>query len=415
MYNDTSLGYYTMIVSKKITEIDARCIVNDFQNLNNATNGIHIINDKKYPDSYQFIYPYWKGITWSIVCLRRYSEDQQQKELYSDLPLYIKKSIDYEYIQSLRERNMTAITERYIRQSQKSFSIKAHINLKTFLGIQSYITEANIDALKIVEQKFNQEVISVSSKLGEFSTYNIERGKYSINFDLDKLNIMCSSEQMLLLLNQCDLNFNYDEYLGYQNELSHGYRSPLVNLTAKCDSIQVMCCVNNKQLSIKNKDNRNSKDPRKIIQFVVMYNYKPNISIQKLLNNNSGINMEFLYEIFSDNIRRLIICDCYNWTIMQGDYYTYDEALKIIRRNEHNVTKQNQLINVVNLVYEYRGVSTAKMTLGRRSNRIEFHRTLQELKRFNINPVCVPDNWNIDFVQNLLDAHINGTRRIQHP
>jgi hypothetical protein len=92
---------------------------------------------------------------------------------------------------------------------------------------------------------------------------------------------------------------------------------------------------------------------------------------------------------------------------MDGHYYKLGEAINHVSDYISNEKARERLIDALELVNNYGSISTTLKTLYG-EDRVEFYKSLRKLSAININPVTIPNDWNIEFIRNLLDASING-------
>ena len=384
MYSST-IGTYSFTISKNIAEGDAQYLASELEKSSDAANEVYIIRNEKYPDSYRIQYKKWNGLTWSIW--------------YETETIYILGGINYSESDFYRKfKSQFApyyVRNRYIRystDSRRNFKVEATIYPKVFAGIQSDATDDDVDVFAIIEDKFNQETKRLSRLpgiLGELSGYRLKQGKYYVDFDLTKLKIPCTAEQMLVLLNSGNLPFDYNDYMEYNEDYCNSHPSPIDNLPSVCDdNVGAPISVTVNQNAYRNN----------VIRFEIQCKYKSwKYSIQQYLKDNSA---DYCYDI---------ICDYFNRTIMWGNYYTLNDAKKIIIGQKFSEKKTERLINTLESTQEHRSIYKA-LNYQSGERKVEFYKSLRELAGAGINPITIPEDYNIAFVQNLLDAHINGPR-----
>lgn len=91
----------------------------------------------------------------------------------------------------------------------------------------------------------------------------------------------------------------------------------------------------------------------------------------------------------------------WNKVIRKGDWYTMQEATRIIQSKHFNSQREKRLIEALQLVSRHRSIATAKSLL-KGHELTAFKNTLNELSRLNINPVTIPRRWDICHIPNLL-------------
>lgn len=375
------IGNHSFSIRKDIDESEINRLINDFKGFNDKTNEMNIIQNEKYPNTCKMFYRNWNGISWNI----NYTTQEVEIPLSSGLgERWNSTTQKYEYR-----------TPLYKKIYKKNYKIEARINPRVFFGIQSNVIENTADIFETVKDKFNQEAKRISGILGEFSKYKMYRGKYYIDFDLTELRTPCTAEQMLILLNYgnvpFELNCDYNYFKDYNDDLFEEYTGPVDDLYLQCVVLTVQC-----EHFLQRSFYNNQEKLRDMIRFEVKCGYKEwTYLMKKLLTENS------------DYICRDILYDCYNWFIMGGDYYKLSQATNRVISAVSNDKERDRLIEALELISKEKGISKAIYSLNG-EKLVKFYKSLRKLKGLGINPVTIPEEWDIEFVQNLLDARING-------
>ena len=112
----------------------------------------------------------------------------------------------------------------------------------------------------------------------------------------------------------------------------------------------------------------------------------------------------FLVIIYNEQIHHY-----YNKVIGKGDWYSMQEAIRIIESKHFNSQKEKRYIDALQTVSLHRSIATAKSLL--KGYQLDaFKRTLNELSNLNINPVTIPKRWNIGHIPNLLYTYYHKAR-----
>ena len=99
----------------------------------------------------------------------------------------------------------------------------------------------------------------------------------------------------------------------------------------------------------------------------------------------------------------------WNKVIGKGDWYSMQEAIRIIEAKHFNSQKERHLIEALHLISLHRSIATAKSLLEKKELDT-FKYTLNELSKLNINPVTIPKRWNIGHIPNLLYIYYRKAR-----
>ncbi len=411
----TSCGYHTFTVSKNLTQEEVELLVRDFKRYRDKTGKICIIKCPHYSKDpngrhYEVVYPEQnKGISWRIR--------------FSNIGFWE----DGKY---------------------KPCSIKATINPKILIGEKSYIQAANESYTSDIVFHFDHEAEKISPILRGFYNYSLNRIDYCINFDVSELKFRCLPElkgelpnRIMQLIKYADVPDNFIEEYEQENQFYLKGKSVVINCYWKYAELK-------KEFS----DCKDLKDSYDIIRFEVQYKYPKVYTMSKYLkkeieerksslinklNQKECYGMDFcmdhdfeykrmieendkLKEVsrINDNdiqinrseIMDMILSDerCdeeitkyFNKVIKTGDYYTFAAARKIIMEKTSRWEKTDRLIQTLDLVRNYGGISKVKRTL--QGKKLEdFRRSLRELAELGINPVTIPGEWGIENIPNLL-------------
>jgi len=363
-----SLGNYVLSASRYYEAEKVSKLIEDFKRFKDETREVYVIEDKKYPGTYRIGYQNWKGITWTIWA--------------------------------------PSAINGVMRQC-----VEALITPKLFDGLKDYIAEGTVENLRLVEKKFNKEASRISDILGEFSDYIIKKGKYLIEFELEKIKNPCNFEQIIFLLDHAitkGSNLHGYYYKNYEKDSSR-YKTPYVDYLkskSKTESVYIRCYGRNIQ--------QDGQKPKNLVQYFVECKYPgKGYPVSRLLNETSDSVKEIIDEMFSDDICHDVVLNSYYHVVTPGSYYTLREAKARVCSHGYKKEKEMALIDVLDLVENHRSITKAAFQFERKErldgkSRHLFFEALKELVHIGVNPVTIPENWNIDFVQNLLDAHING-------
>lgn len=406
----SSMGYHTFGVSMNLTQEEATRLLDDFKKYRDRTQKICIIECPKYKEDplgrhYKVKYPdQKKGLSWRI----RFSNSGFM------------------------------IGDQYM-----SCSVKAIINPKILTGEKSYIMAANVCYLEKIEEIFNIEAKKISPILREFGRYSLNRLDYCINVDVSEvrtLPVECGKdlpEKIMQLIRYGDI----------PNKFSMGYDDKY-QFYLKSGTVVINCYWKYPELVRNFEECDDLEKSRDIIRFEVQYKYPKIIqSIEKIkknpakyrldtirnldlqtacdsddpievrdmkyrqsvemLRNCSPIQLSkkmYMINMMSDEMCMNVIKKYYYKTIKPGDYYSYYYAEREILHRVSTSEKLYRLTDALKLIREKGGIANAKA--GMCGNGLEeFRRSLRDLKELGINPVLIPDEWGIDYIQNLLGAY----------
>jgi hypothetical protein len=374
---NTSHGFHTFTICKKLTTEDAEKLRADFRSA-----GLRVRPDRgknKFdPLGYNWIIEYpngSKGISWTL---------------------------------RIRPAPAAIIFTEKGASYKKLCSVKATINPKVFIGIRDYIAAANASYLSRVEAQFDSEAGSISPVLGSFEDYGLTRNDYCLNIDVKELNLPCTVENMMTLIKRGDIPPHYAEWMKYDG-VSHRMKPGEDSFYLKSKSVVVNYYSKYQQLYHEYPDCPNLEASRNVIRLEIQFRYPKVYSLSKILRDKSGFsNSEIVREMLSDGFCADVISRYFHRVIGVGNYSLLETAKRMIQSREFHPKKEARLIAALSFTNSSRGVAKAKAKLDGEELE-EYRRSLRELGNLGINPVTIPREWGISHIPNLLDTYYSKT------
>ena len=324
----------------------------------------------------------------------------------------------------LTEYEMNQLLNDFIEYNEKTgfllmgYIVDVIINPKTLSDIHDYITAATYCDMKMAIICFNNEMAKISPLLKTFYDYNIKRIDYCINFYLKELAPECSQEQIINLLRRGDIPPSYQEWTEYDERAHRDKRKP-ESFYLYNSSVTINCY--SKYMQLINQSRKNQKKgyapispnileaAQDIIRFEVQCKYPKTFSLNQkaeLLGNHNLNKYKTLlgHDFYNEEIHYY-----YNKVIGKGDWYSMQEAIRIIQSKHFNSQKEKRFIDNLHLIGRHHNIATAKSLLQGRELE-SFKHTLNELSALNINPVTIPKRWNIEHIPNLLYTYYQKAR-----
>lgn len=374
----SSLGFHTMTLSLPLFSQDAIQLMMDFKKYSQETHSIQMYSDRPGNEVIKF-FPTDKGIKWQI-----------QSNVWFNT---FKTFFDI---------------------------INVTINPKLLSGIQDYITAATYDDMETAINNFNLISKRISSILGTFDCYQITRIDYCINFDLAELAPGCNHEIMMNLIKRADIPPHYTEWKSY-DPIAHRMKSPPSSFYLTNRSVHINCYskyIKLQEQSLKNIESRYPPirqsildNARNIIRFEVQCKYHKTYTLSRKIKE-SGNNDHNKYEnLLARNTCIDEISNYYKKTIGSGDWYTLQDAIRIIERKDFNCQKKKRLIEALKFVAQCRSLAIAK-TAFKDDELKTFKKTLSDLRWLGINPVTIPKEWGIRYIPNLLYTYADKFQEV---
>ncbi|WP_339281305.1 hypothetical protein NST94_22220 [Paenibacillus sp. FSL H8-0282] len=94
----------------------------------------------------------------------------------------------------------------------------------------------------------------------------------------------------------------------------------------------------------------------------------------------------------------------YKLIVGKGDYHSLKRAEQIINQRVGNSQKRQTLISMLKFIEQCGGVTNAKEVyvkgLNAKASADKFGKILKKIRDLNINPVLIPEDWEIDYIEN---------------
>lgn len=293
--------------------------------------------------------------------------------------------------------------------------IEVTVNPKILGGIQDYLTAATYDDMEAAITNFNRISTAISPALLTFEHYSLKRVDYCINFSLNELAPGCSYEQVMSLIKRSDVPPHFDVWTEY-DPVSHRRKSKPGSFYLVNGSVNINCY--SKYMKYQDQSRKNVENGRPpvsqvtmdaahdIIRFEIQCKYRKVYALSHKNKDPKGTTPKQYQQLLAHEVCIDKIDSYYKKTIGRGDWYTLQEAVRIIKSQHFNRQKEDRLINALKLVNDCRSVPKAKSAY-QGNDLIAFKRTLADLTHLQINPVTIPKEWGIKRIPDLLNAYFD--------
>jgi len=110
----------------------------------------------------------------------------------------------------------------------------------------------------------------------------------------------------------------------------------------------------------------------------------------------------------NEDIARKMIYDYYEKTVGFEDYYTLDEAKRLVKSlGIYRRKTIDRMIEVLELVNQKRSIHQARLTycdgMKKGDDVTEFNSIIKKIRKSGINPVTIPVNWGYSHIPNLVE------------
>lgn len=113
---------------------------------------------------------------------------------------------------------------------------------------------------------------------------------------------------------------------------------------------------------------------------------------------------EKVRELLSQQRLKNEVMKFYKLIVGKGDYHSLKRAEQIINQRVRNSQKRQTLIYMLKFIEQCGGVTNAKEVyvkgMNAKASADKFGKILKKIRDLNINPVLIPEDWEIDYIEN---------------
>jgi len=292
--------------------------------------------------------------------------------------------------------------------SERNCMIEVKINPQFLLGNNDYLTICNETHLPAIIKAYDTFAKSISRNLPPFVAHTLNRVDYCGNFDLREMGYSCTVKQKLKLMKQVFIPYHYKvpEKYDYKLRRKVPYRN---GLYAKTGSSKINNYGKQRQLEEKFPHEKETiEKAENLLRYEVHCGKSKMSRMRKLIADSSPLgcgSYRMMERLLSTEVAKAILASYFQRTIMQGDYYTIEQAIEKIETHNFREPRHSRLIDTLELVHEHGGIDAAKkhlesVALG---SSYFFVQSAKELAELGINPVTSPRR--VGYVQNLLSRY----------
>lgn len=311
-------------------------------------------------------YPlFFQEIQYLISDFKRYSKETGAIQMYED-----HGNTRIKFLNRAEGIEWLIRYEVYLQNLRITVNIvEVTINPKILGGIHDYITAATYDDMEAAIANFNRISSSISPMLGRFEEYSLKRIDYCVNFALNELAPGCTYDQMMKLIKQSDIPPRYEEWKKY-DDTSHRMKSRPGSFYLTNGSVHINCY--SKYMKYQDQSQKNiargcppipqatMDAARDIIRFEIQCKYLKTYTLSNKAREAGDNNLN-KYESLLSRVTYIDMIGTY-WAkiIGRGDWYTLQEAVRIIQLQHFNSQREERLIKALKLVNVCRSVARAK-------------------------------------------------------
>ncbi|TBL80874.1 hypothetical protein [Paenibacillus thalictri] len=289
-------------------------------------------------------------------------------------------------------------------------AIEIRLNPKALIQKREYVKVAKAsefpqicdrfkEALKPLQERVELSPLQLFYKLNAIDEYQVKRIDYCINIRT------VLHEAYMELISRADIPAHF--YLVTELDKKSGRQVAYKNsfyIQTKGHSVGVNIYNKEYQMQSEFADYERLEDANQIIRIEIQcLNGKTNSLKQKL-----GWRYRDCHHFMNEELSRKLIYDYYEKTVGFEDYYTLEEAKRMIQGNTQYKSKTiNKMIEVLLLINQKRSIHKAKMAYSEDATELKrveaFNALIKKIKKSGINPVTIPVNWGYRHIPNLVE------------
>lgn len=270
------------------------------------------------------------------------------------------------------------------KYNYKNKQIEIFLNPRRLIDKNKRIEITYEEDLKAIQEEFDKIINKISDKLPKFLGWTIQRVDYCVNIKTEYV------RDYINLFQRADRPSKYFKELYDDKKHRRGQKEGSFYLSSNGVNINFYD-KNNERLN----NNILDKDSINILRL--------EIQCKKSKTDNIKSRRQFatknLYYFFKEDLSRETISYYYKRTVGSGDYYKLNNAIKMIKSSDNSIDMQNKMITILREVNKKRSVFIARQESI--YNRNNFNKYLKKIRELNINPVTIPERWQIDKLENL--------------
>ena len=283
------------------------------------------------------------------------------------------------------------------------------VRITTFSPIALVIDDkTDIDGIMA---EYNKNISSLSKSMPAFSEYTISEIDYSILFDLNELGHEFVTDELWDIVQR-------GIYSSYYSKKKYD-SSPVTRLETNIksnDSGSEWISVRHIRDYCENKNvpvNNAGKNSTNMILFMASLETKDSINtiMRELIKKHSedeiykNGNILLMKHLLSEERIKAVIREYFECTIMRGSYFKLPLAVEAVQNSDYNKEKKQEMITALKLISDSGDVHNARKHIVKNQMVFPcFNEALQNLVNIGVNPITIPDEFNIDHISGLLET-----------
>lgn len=277
------------------------------------------------------------------------------------------------------------------KQTTRKKYIRPIMAIEIFLNPKKLISDNHVKITKDkdivpISNKFNEIIKGIDAELPEFFYWTLKRIDYATYIKTPNV------KEYIKLFQKGDMPSKYFKELYNQKQKRRGQRKGSFYLYSKSAAINFY---DKEQERIDNQLKYNISDDdilksRNVLRIEIQCNK----SKTDYMNYKHEFKTKEIFHYLDLDLSKDMILYYFKKCIREGNYYKLDKAKKLIDENKDLTTRaKNALKDTLDLINKCRSIYKARENFN--GTKETFNNHLKQLDKLNINPVTIPERWNI--------------------
>lgn len=289
-----------------------------------------------------------------------------------------------------KNEGINQIRIRYIdKPDYKEYRIMARINIPRLALKEKFTDILTKESVQVAVDKFNLLMYELHPDIPEMKLWHVRRIDYAIDISTEYV------LNYIILFQRGRIPNNFKIKLDDNNHRNHKPGS----LYLANDSVHINFYDKQNELLRKGvNDKCIINRAEKILRLEVQCMYSKTTSIKEKFVLPTKSIVDFLNE----NISSKMIIEYYEKTVGGGDFYTLEEARKIIEKSKFSRKKKDKLIDMLNGIASSKGVQNYLDKLDIKEKKAAAKYIEELALKLNLNSITIPREWKIKKLNSLI-------------
>lgn len=325
-------------------------------------------------------------ITHSIISRKIYDEifENLNKLSKSKEGRFYPKGNEY-ITHAMKDKGFSriALMKKKVNSKYKCPYMQISITLNPAILIGKKIEDI-VEAFEIedVQREFDKEISLIHKHLPRLNNWVVNRIDYAVNIETKYVG------EYIKLFQRADKPYNFKEPYCLKSKRRKQLKGSFYFIS------------NSVNINFYDKGNERKKAGVEGIDNLLRLEVQCKKNKVNSIKNTKGFDACLVKYFLNPLLSKEIINYYYKKIIKEGDYFTLDKAVRIIKNSDHTISVKEKAIEILRAVNFNRSIWKARENS--KYDKEEFNRYLKYIQSLGINVITIPIAWNLKYLNNLL-------------